>query len=63
MDCGLYAIATIIGLAQGNSNSIIASVFHQDEMRPHLIRILESAKIVSFPVVVKKQRVEAKFLM
>lgn len=61
VDCGLYAIATIVGLAQGNSDCIVGSVFHQDEMRPHFIKILESGNVIPFPVV-KKRRVQAKIL-
>lgn len=61
VDCGLYAIATIVGLAQGNSDNIIGNIFHQDEMRPHLIKILESGNVLPFPAA-KKRRVQDKIL-
>ena len=61
VDCGLYAIATIVGLAQGNSDNIIRNIFHQDEMRPHLIKILESGNVLPFPAA-KKRRVQDKIL-
>ena len=60
-DCGLYAITNIICLAQGNDDSIIECVFHQDEMWPHFKQILESGKVILFPIA-KKRRIRAKIL-
>ena len=62
-DYGLYAITTIVDLTQGNSDSIIGNIFHQDEMWPHHIKILESGNILPFPAAKKKtQHVQDKIL-
>lgn len=47
VDCGLYAIATVTCLALEMDPTIV--VFHQDEMRCHLIKIFET-KSFHFPV-------------
>ena len=56
----MYTIATIVSLAEENSDNMIGNILHQDEMRPHLIKILEFWDIVPFPVT--KWRVQAKLL-
>jgi len=48
VDCGLYAIATVTCLALATDPTTI--VFRQNEMRSHLITILETQKILMFPI-------------
>ena len=61
VDYGLNAIVRIVSLVEGNSDSIIGNIFHQDEMWPHPIKILESGNVAPFPVA-KKWHVQAKVL-
>jgi hypothetical protein len=51
-DCGLYALATMTCLAVGVDP--VTVVFDNEELRPHLAKVLETQRITPFPV--KKRR-------
>jgi hypothetical protein len=57
-DCGLYAIAIATALAHGEDPSHL--VFHQQDMRSHLIDCLSNKKLLLFPVLKKQQRILKK---
>ena len=48
-DCALYAIATIACLVQQIDPSTV--ILHQVELRPNLVKILETGELTSFPVI------------
>ncbi len=52
VDCGLYTLATLTCLATGVDPTCV--VFDQDELRPHLVKVLEHGTVSAFPV--KKKR-------
>lgn len=47
-DCGLYALAILTCLANNMDPTTV--VFDNEELRPHLAKILETRKIAPFPV-------------
>ena len=55
-DCGLFALASATALANGEEPG--SFVFDQEQMRPHLIRCLETGKAEQFPI--KKSRRKPK---
>ena len=55
-DCGLFALASATALANGEEPG--SFVFDQEQMRPHLIRCLETGKGERFPI--KKSRRKLK---
>ena len=46
-DCGLFAIANAVALANGQDPGCVR--FHQEQMRPHLLECLDSGNIAMFP--------------
>ena len=48
VDCGLYALAILTSLLLNTDPTII--VFESDEMRPHLVQILQCGKVSMFPI-------------
>ena len=53
VDCGLFAIANAVALAQGIYPGAV--IFEQSQMRQHLQQCLEKKEITMFPHEVKKQ--------
>ena len=58
-DCGLYAIAIATSLANGMDPS--QQIFHQGDMRSHLVDCLSSKKMIPFPIK-KNYRIENSML-
>ena len=48
VDCGLYALAMLTCLLLNTDPTTI--VFESDEMRPHLVQILQCGKVSMFPI-------------
>ena len=47
-DCGLFSAAYCTTLVNGQDPSLF--VYHQDSMRPHLVRCLENKEMDCFPI-------------